>query len=135
MTKLTSRVRTLALAVPACFLLGAHSGAQAQEARWSDPATWPSGRVPAAGDAVVIDSGKQVVLDVSPPTLRSLTINGKLRFADDRDLELSTDWILLHGDLQLGSPESLHTSNATTTLPDNVPDEHVMGMGDRGILL
>jgi hypothetical protein len=122
-------------ALPACLLVGAFTSAQAQEARWSDPATWPDGRVPAEGDAVTIDSGMNVVLDVSPPTLRSLTINGKLSFANDQDIELATDWIMLHGELSAGSETAPHTSKATITLVDNVPGENTNAMGDRGIML
>jgi hypothetical protein len=121
--------------LPVCFLLGAATGAQAQETRWSDPATWPNGKVPAAGEQVTIDSGKQVILDVSPPTLGGLTINGKLRFADEADLELNTEWIMLHGELEIGTEASPFTHKATITLSDNVKDEQLMGMGDRGIML
>src|SRR5690606_8712440 len=101
-----SRVLLLALAVPACFLLGGHSDAQG--ALWSDPATWPEGRVPGAGDAVVIDRDMEVVLDVSPPPLRSPTITCKLSFAKDSDLELVTDSIMLHGELHIGSEAEPH---------------------------
>src|SRR5690606_35620263 len=80
-----SRVSLLALAVPTCFLLGGYTDAAAQGALWSDPATWRNGRVPSEGEAVVIDRDREVVLDVSPPPLRSLTINGKLSFANDSD--------------------------------------------------
>jgi hypothetical protein len=34
---------------------------------WSDPATWPNRKVPVAGDKVIIEKDKQVVLDVTPP--------------------------------------------------------------------
>jgi hypothetical protein len=63
--------------LPICFLLGVASAAQAQETRWSDPATWPDNTVPAAGEQVTIASGKQVILDVSPPALGGITLNGK----------------------------------------------------------
>jgi cell migration-inducing and hyaluronan-binding protein len=132
---ISSRVPFLALAVPACFLLGGHTHAEAQEALWSDPATWPNGRVPSEGDAVTIDRDMEVVLDVSPPTLRSLTIDGTLSFANDNDIELITDWIVLHGELHIGSEAEPHTRNATITLVDNVPGENVMAMGDRGIMI
>ena len=62
----------------------------ATEARWSDAATWPDRRVPRAGDKVTIAAGKDVVLDVSPPALGGLSIDGKLSFADTADLELTT---------------------------------------------
>ncbi|MXO59731.1 transmembrane domain-containing protein [Altererythrobacter salegens] len=104
--------------------------------RWSDPATWPDGKVPAKGDAVTIARDMEVVLDVSPPALRSLTVNGKLRFADDRDLALETEWIYLPGgELQIGSEARPHTHQASITLTDNVRDEDINTMGDRGIMM
>src|SRR5690554_1248384 len=130
-----SRVPLLALAVPAGFLFGGHTIVEAKPTLWSDPATWPEGRVPAEGDAVVIDRDMEVVLDVSPPPLRSLTIDGKLRFANDKDIELITEWIMLHGELHIGSEAEPHTRNATITLVDNVPGEDINTMGDRGIML
>jgi len=89
--------------LPVCFLLGGYHNAMAQDTRWSDPATWPENKVPAAGDRVVIASDKEVILDVSPPALDGLTINGKLSFADDTDLELTTEWIMVFGELEIGT--------------------------------
>ena len=82
-----------------------------------------------------------VVLDVTPPALRSLTINGKLSFADNKDLELTTEWVMVHGELEIGTEAKPHTRKATITLTDNVKDEDMSGMGgtndrsDRGIML
>ena len=42
--------------------------------KWSDASAWPSGRVPAAGEEVTIPRGTEMMLDVSPPELRSLTV-------------------------------------------------------------
>jgi len=67
--------------------------------------------------------------------LRSLTIDGKLSFADDKDLELATEWIMVHGELEVGTEAKPHTRNATITLTNNVKDEDIMEMGDRGIML
>jgi cell migration-inducing and hyaluronan-binding protein len=64
-----------------------------------------------------------------------MNLNGKLSVADDRDLELTTEWILLRGELHVGSEGDPHTRNATITLTNNVPDENINGMGDRGILI
>ncbi len=108
----------------------------AKQSRWSDPASWPDGKVPRAGDAVTIGADRNIVLDVNPPALRSLTINGKLSFSNDLDLELKTDWIYLPGgELDIGSEAKPHTRKATITLTDNVPDENINTMGDRGIML
>ena len=121
----------------------AHAPVDAREApatirsmRWSDPAAWPEGRVPVAGDAVTIPRDMELLLDVSPPALRSLTVSGKLRFSDEHDLELVTDWIYVPGgELEIGTEERPHSRNATITLTDKVPNENVNTMGDRGIIL
>ena len=107
-----------------------------QPTNWSDPDTWPNRKVPVAGDKVTIGRDKEVILDVSPPALGGLSIDGKLTFANNADLELTTEWIMLHGELAIGSEASPHTRKATITLTNNVKDEDVMaGMGDRGIMI
>jgi cell migration-inducing and hyaluronan-binding protein len=133
-----------ALLVPAFALVGVSAGAEAAEeqgskavkaTRWSDRATWPGRKVPRAGDKVTIPRGKAVILDVSPPALGGVTIEGKLSFANDADIELTTEWIMLHGELEIGTEAAPHTRKATITLTDNVRDESMMGMGDRGIMI
>lgn len=97
---------------------------------WSDPRTWPSGQPPRAGEVVVIPPDLAVVLDVSPPPLKGLTINGVLRF-DNRDLELSADWIMVHGKLEVGTPNQPFRNRAVITLTGSNPDEDQMGMGTK----
>jgi cell migration-inducing and hyaluronan-binding protein len=107
-----------------------------KRARWSDPASWPGGKVPGAGEAVTIGRDQDMILDVSPPALRSLTINGKLSFADDRDIDLKSEWIYLPGgELAIGSAAKPYTRKATITLTDTVPNEDINTMGDRGIMM
>ncbi len=94
------------------------------------------GKVPAAGDAVTIGRDKNILLDVSPPALRSLTVDGKLSFSDKADIDLKSEWIYLQGgELGIGSEGKPYTRNATITLTDNVPDEDINTMGDRGIMM
>ena len=136
----SQRIRSFLVAcvLPASLLVSVSAvveAAQAKPTRWSDRATWPGKKVPAAGDKVVIEAGKEVILDVSPPALNGLTINGKLTFADNADLELTTEWIMLHGELAIGTEAKPHTRKATITLTDTVKEEEMMGMGDRGIML
>jgi len=72
---------------------------------------------------------------VSPPPLGGLHIEGKLSFSDKADLELTTEWIMVHGELEIGTEAEPHTRKATITLTDTVPDEELDGMGDRGIMI
>src|SRR5271155_1029000 len=148
---LTMRKRSLlflSLLVPAFLGLGEYAVLKAQQKtstasakRWSDAATWPDKKVPAKDAVVTIEKDMNVVVDVSPPPLRSLTINGKLSFADNKDLELSTEWVMVHGELEIGTEARPHTRKATITLTDNVKDEDMSGVGgtndrsDRGIML
>src|SRR5271156_4147986 len=148
---LTMRKRSLlflSMLVPAFLGLGGYAVLNAQQKtstasakRWSDPATWPNKKVPGKDAAVTIGKDMNVVLDVSPMPLRSLTIEGKLSFADDKDLELTTEWIMVHGELEIGTEAKPHTKKATITLTDNVKDEDISGVGgttdrvDRGIML
>src|SRR5690242_12752860 len=139
----------LSLLVPAFLVLGGYAALKAQQKasstpsakRWSDPATWPDKKVPGKDALVTIGRDMNVVLDVSPPPLHGLTINGKLSFANNKDLELTTEWIMVHGELEIGTEAKPHTRKATITLTDNVKDEDISGVGgttdrvDRGILL
>ncbi|HEY4211637.1 MAG TPA: G8 domain-containing protein, partial [Steroidobacteraceae bacterium] len=128
---------TLGLVAVLAFVGAPEARAQtAQQLLWSDPATWPNHKVPVAGDKVTIGRDKDVVLDVSPPALGGLSIDGKLSLADNADLELTTEWIMVHGELAIGSEAKPYTHKATITLTDKVKGEDVMaGMGDRGIML
>jgi cell migration-inducing and hyaluronan-binding protein len=113
----------------------------ARPSNWSDPATWPDRKVPVAGDKVTIAKGRDVVLDVSPPPLNGVTIDGKLSFANNADLELTTEWVMVHGELEIGTEARPHTRKATITFTNNVKDEDISGIGgatdrvDRGIML
>ncbi len=135
----------LGLLVPAFLVLSGDAVKAQQQGstsgkRWSDPATWPDKKVPGKDALVTIGRDMNVVLDVTPPALHGLTINGKLSFADNKDLELTTEWIMVHGELEIGTEAKPHTHQATITLTDNIKNEDFGGMGgndrsDRGIML
>src|ERR1700729_1308585 len=138
--------RFLPLVLPVFLVLSGYAVVKARAAatasgkRWSDAATWPDKKVPGQDAVVTIEKDMDVVLDVSPPPLHGLKINGKLSFADKKDLELTTEWIMVHGELEIGTEAKPHTHQATITLTDNVKDEDFGGLGgndrvDRGILL
>jgi cell migration-inducing and hyaluronan-binding protein len=123
----------LASLLPALLLGSVFAVVQAQDGsspavrqtRWSDPASWPDRKVPAAGEKVTIARGQSVLLDVSPPALGGLTIDGKLSFANNKDLELTTEWVMLHGELEIGTEAQPHTRKATITFTDNVKGEDI----------
>ena len=70
----------------ALLVLGGYAAVEAQQTptataaksgRWSDAGTWAEKKVPGANAVVTIGNNMDVVLDVTPPALRSLTITGK----------------------------------------------------------
>ena len=100
--------------------------------RWSDPASWPGRAVPAAGATVVVPAGVELLLDVSPPPLRTLQVDGTLVFAD-RDLALAADAIRVAGTLRVGTAARPFTQRATITLTGTVADEEALGMASNAI--
>ncbi len=134
--RLHYRLFNLSLLAAAFFTVSAQAQEAVRDGLWSDASTWSGGNVPQEGGIVSIGEGLDVVLDVSTPALNGLSIDGRLRFSNSADLELTTEWIMLHGELQIGTEASPHTREATITFTDNVQGEDIMGgMGDRGIMI
>src|SRR5690606_37633233 len=60
--------------------------------------------------------------------------NGTLQF-EQMDLELTSEWIAIHGALQAGSESVPFIHNAIITLTDTDTNESHMDMGTRGLML
>ena len=107
-------------------------GPSGSAAAWSNAATWPGNHIPVAGDSVVIPAGVTIKLDVSPPALHSLTIEGTLVF-DNVDIVLTTGWVLVRGALKIGSEANPYTKRALITLTGTgaANSPNVDGMGNK----
>lgn len=99
--------------------------------RWSAASTW-GGTLPSDGSVVNIASGSKVLLDVSPSRLDGLQIDGKLVFAR-KDLELRSDWIVVHGSMQVGTRHKPFKHNAVITLTGTNTSQNIMEMGTKMI--
>lgn len=82
---------------------------------WSNAAGWPGRQLPVAGDVVTIRADEVVLLDVNPPALAGLNIEGSLVFAP-QDLELTSDWIFVTGGMYVGSAQQSFTHRAVINL-------------------
>lgn len=102
---------------------------------WSNPATW-GGAVPKAGARVCIPSGINVTLDVDPPALTGLVIDGTFRFAA-RDTRLTAGWIMVHGLWEVGTPAAPFQNRVFITLTGTKTNENLkcsgMDMGTKFI--
>lgn len=96
---------------------------------WSDPEMW-GGSLPQAGEVVTIPVGTSLTLDIDPPPLAGLLIEGTLQFGR-QDLSLSSDHILVWGLLRIGSPEVPFEHRAVLTLTGPARDD--MGLATKGL--
>lgn len=91
----------LAVACSAALAIAAHTQRNNPvPLRWSEPRTWPNGRVPRVGDSVSLPEGRTILLDVDPPPLKSILISGEhttLRFEDTADRRLTAGQIVVSG--------------------------------------
>ncbi|MEP7065810.1 MAG: G8 domain-containing protein [Gemmatimonadota bacterium] len=100
--------------------------------RWSDPASWSTHAVPVANEDVTVPAGQAMVLDITPPALKSLVIAGTLAFADS-DLALSANFIQVKGALQIGTEAHPYTHRATITLTGDESNEPVLGLSSKAL--
>ena len=68
------------------------------------------------GDDVVIPATLWVLLDINPPQLGTVTIEGKLSFEDLKDLTLDATSVVVWGTLAIGSAHQPHTHEAVIRL-------------------
>lgn len=101
---------------------------------WSDPLTWAPENKPVAGDEVTIPENIHIILDENTPELGGLIINGTLEFAE-MDLELTSEWIVINGLLEIGKEDELFSNKAIITLTDTETEASFNGMGTRGIMV
>ena len=84
--------------------------------RWSDPTTWPGGLLPAVGTDVTIPTNRTIQLDIDPPALNRITIDGTLTVATDRDVALTARNMWVTGTLRAGTEASHDLKKFTLTL-------------------
>jgi hypothetical protein len=94
--KLTTLFWLLAIALTATPMVRAQGPLvrSATSGRWSEPSTWENGRLPGAGDRVLVRSGHSVVFDARVESaIRSIHVAGTLDFDSDRDVLLTVGLI------------------------------------------
>jgi hypothetical protein len=101
---------------------------------WSDPDTWGTNGKPQEGDEVIIPADRRIIVDESPPPLRGIRVEGKLEF-DRKDLQLTSDWILISGVLEIGKEDQPYAHKAIVTINGSDTEQDIMGMGTRGIMV
>eukprot|EP00798_Chlamydomonas_sp_ICE-L_P008885 gene8886-3764_t len=81
--------------------------------RWSELVTWADtlGRIPIEGDNVIIPQGWNLIIDVSPPPLNNVSIQGNVTFDTSKAITFTATYIVV----SLGDNET-HPYNGTVTI-------------------
>ena len=84
---------------------------------WSDPAQWPKGVVPQAGDNVTIPANHTIILDGDTSSLGTLIIEGSLYFSSSApNLTLTAEIIWVKGQLFIGTSSIDRHNNSARIL-------------------
>ena len=94
--------------------------------RWSSNYTWGGTSPPREGETVFIPKQYIVLLDLSPPPLNLILIEGELIFEDSLDISLQAKYIVVNGGyMQIGTEENPFLHKATITLYGNILDPEI----------
>lgn len=84
---------------------------------WSKKTTWGGYNPPRQMESVVVTLNEFIMLDVSPPELNLIILQGTLKFYDALDIHLQAHYILVHkGRLQVGSQDTPFVHSAIITM-------------------
>ena len=97
---------------------------------WSNPATWSTGKVPAADAKVAISKGHDVIYDVvSDARIACIEVGGRLRFRTDANTRLKTANLMVidGGYLEIGSAATpiAHDVTAEIIIADQTIDRQL----------
>jgi len=91
--------------------------------RWSNTSQWPNNVLPQAGDRVEVHGNWTVLLDVDPPALDQLIIDGTLFLDDTRDVNITANWIHIRaGNFSAGSSGNPFIHKLTIQVNGNKAD-------------
>ena len=100
--------------------------------RWSSNFTWGGSNPPIQGETVYIPKSFVVLLDVSPPQLNLILIEGELIFEDEQDINLTARYIVINGGkLQIGTQDNHFMHRAEITLYGNILDPGIPLYGSK----
>jgi hypothetical protein len=102
--------------------------------KWSDESTWGGEVPPRKGESVFITKGNNILLDMSPPELKLLTIEGMLVFEDSGPLKLEAHYIMINGgEMRIGTEATKHTNDVEVVLHGTKDSPEIPTAGNKCI--
>lgn len=95
---------------------------------WSNSSMWPNGQLPQENEVAVVVQGWRVRLDIDPPNLKSLIVDGELIFDTSRansQLNSSLIWVRL-GSITAGDPANPFPGKITINMTGNRNSEQLL---------
>ena len=87
---------------------------------WSDVENWPDSRLPEENENVTIPYEWKMIMDVDPPILNYVEVDGILIFDNEKDTKLQAHYIWVQsGIIQIGSKDNPYPHNANIILHGN----------------
>lgn len=103
--------------------------------KWSDPATWETGKLPVDGDFLIIRQG--ILLDVETPALRDIILvdGGKLVFSPFKETKLTADHVIIEHDgaMIIGDENCRFNAETEIVLTGDLEADESMGAYTKGI--
>ena len=100
--------------------------------KWSSTSTWLYDEPPGPGDSVIVPKGQAILVDVSPPELVLVLVQGELRF-DQTQPEMTFDAsyiFILGGKFEVGTEANPYLNKLTVTLHgDRLRSVEIPGAG------
>jgi hypothetical protein len=115
--------------IGSCLPAIAQQEIETTEKLWSQPSTWPDGKVPIAGQDVKILPGKNIIYDIEDsPIFTYVEINGRLTFKQDAPkLHLRAKYVFVRmGELIIGNETNPFQGEAKITLYGLKQDQHIV---------
>ena len=94
---------------------------------WSNASQWPEERLPVEGENVTIPYEWNLVMDIDPPKIEYLKVNGILIFDRARDNKLEAHYIWVsQGIIRIGSADSPFMNQAEIVLHGEKDDKYLV---------
>jgi G8 domain len=103
--------------------------------KWSSLTTWFNNEPPGDGDSVIVPVGQAILVDVSPPRLFLVLVQGEMRF-DPTVPEINFEanyFVAVGGKIRIGTEAEPLLNKVTVTLHGNRDDVEIPGLGAKAL--